>query len=153
MSFLSEKAYLLLHADGIDGGGSLGDDGGAAGAGVAGRGLGGKRNLAGLEGEGGHFFLVVFVCYDRVGAVENGIHTKCAGKQGWSRGKHTGKPHPQHAPAHLARCHPFPKPAGDGRGDSLAMTGLARITFWVVWEIFGFWGAGYLGTCMYHKLL
>ena len=56
MSFLSEKAYLLLHADGIDGGGSLGDDGGAAGAGVAGRGLGGKRNLAGLEGEGGHFF-------------------------------------------------------------------------------------------------
>jgi hypothetical protein len=48
--------HLLLDADGIDGGGSLRDDGGAAG-GLAGasRDAGGERNLAGLS-EDSHGF-------------------------------------------------------------------------------------------------
>jgi|FLMP01.1.fsa_nt_emb hypothetical protein len=52
----ASHTYLLLHADGIHGGGSLGDDSGAA-RGLAGpsRDAGGERNLAGLS-EGSHGF-------------------------------------------------------------------------------------------------
>ena len=58
--FGERGTHLLLHADGVDGGGGLGDHRGAAASGLAGasRDAGGERNLAGLS-EDGHGFRCV----------------------------------------------------------------------------------------------